>query len=420
MLIFSSVKRRTGKVFSWYKTLSLKKKILVTVGAVVLFFIIGGRVSALTQKPAFTTSKAELGSITEVVTESGNVASMGRVDVYSPANGIVTETYVANGDSVTEGDELFKVESSATEQESQAAYANYLAAVSTLNAAKSNADVLQADMFDKWQTYKDIATNPTYEKDDDTPDIANRTAAEFHIVQNQWVAAEQKYKDQAAVIAQAQALTSSTWNLYQATRDAVVKAPSSGRISNLSIATGGSVAVKSVGLTGATSVPALILSGDGPSEILLHISETDITKVKPGQRATVTISALDNKEYKATVVRVDTIGTDTQGVITYNVYLRLQGIDQNLRQGMTVDANVITRELNNILTVPNSAVKPYQGGRAVRIPDSTTKDKFRYVPVVIGVRGESKTEILKGITPGQEVITAIGNENIKRPGLFGG
>jgi HlyD family secretion protein len=86
---------------------------------------------------------------------------------------------------------------------------------------------------------------------------------------------------------------------------------------------------------------------------------------------------------------------------------------------MTVDTEIVTKELNDVISVPNSTIKPYKGGKAVRVPDRKAKEKFSYVPVVVGIRGNERTQIVEGLKEGQEVITAIANENIKRPGLFG-
>ena len=62
-------------------------------------------------------------------------------------------------------------------------------------------------------------------------------------------------------------------------------------------------------------------------------------------------------------------------------------------------------------------MKPYQGGRAVRVINPANK-QIEYIPVQIGVRGEQYTQILKGIEEGREVVTALSNEQIQRPGLF--
>jgi len=403
----------------WFLHLSLKRKVLAVVVGIIGISIIVQVITALTKPAPYTIGKAQKSNITEIVTESGNIVAMGKTDVYSPTTGIITEVFVENGTQVKKGDKLFIAKSSATYQEGQAAYANYLSAVATLNAAQSTANTLRAGMYTEWKTFRDLATNSTYEKGDDSPDLENRKAAEFQISQDEWLAAEKKYKDQNTAIAQAQALTASAWNLYQSTQDATVTAPIDGTITNLSITRGSSIGIKSVSLTGSASTPALVITTSGTDEVQLSLSETDITKVEPGQKAKISVNAVSDKIYDGTVSRVDTIGTDNQGVVIYNVYAKFENSDSKIRQGMTVDVDIITSEMRDVLSVPNASIKPYQGGKAVRIPDNSTKEKFKYVPVIVGVRGDEKTQILKGLTDGQEVITTVANENVKRPGLFG-
>lgn len=413
------LKRFTLRPWNWFGRQSLKKKIIVVTALFITFIVVSQIIGNITKPPPYTTEKVKRSNIVEKVTESGNIVSSGIIDVYSPSNGVVTEVFVENGMTVLEGEKLFVVKSSATDQEAKQAQANYLAAVNSLNTAQAAANTLRASMYAEWKSFTDLATDPIYESGG-KPDIENRKAAEFQIAQDQWLAAEKEYKDQQTAIAQAQASVASTRALYYATQDATVTAPVDGVVTNLSFTNGSTVGIKSISLTGTTTPPALILMTDYQNEILLELSETDVVKVKPGQKATVSINAISNKEYKGTVTRVDSVGTDNQGVVTYKAYIALLDGDGSIRQGMTVDAEITTEELKDTLSVSNSAVKPYQGGRAVRVPDNSKPEKFRYVPVVVGVRGTEKTQILEGLTEGQEVITTLSNENLQRPGFFGG
>lgn len=389
--------------------------IIITIGFSFVASIIGNA----TKPPPYTLEKVAKSDIVETVTESGNVVSSGRIDVYSPSNGIITETYVKNGMYVEEGEKLFVVKSSATEQEKRQAQANYLAAVNSLNTVQTAANSLRASMYAQWDSFRNLATNSTYEKSDDTPDEKNREAAEFQIAQDTWLAAEKEYKDQQTAIAQAQSSVASTHALYMATQDATVTAPVNGTIVNLAITTGSSVSIKSISLTGTSTAPSLILMSHYKNEILLELSETDITKVQPGQNAEIEINAISNKKYKGMVDRVDAVGTDNQGVVSYKTFITILDSDNKIKQGMTTDVEITTQKLENVLSVSNASVKPYQGGRAVRVPDNSRPEKFKYIPVVTGVRGTEKTQILKGLSEGQEVISTLSNENIQRPGLFG-
>lgn len=404
------------KPWNRFKKFSLKKKIIT----VIIFLICGAVgiqiITTLTKKPGYTLTKAERKNITEIVTETGSVNAGGIALVYSPTNGVIENVYISNGDEVKEGQELFTVTSSATEQEAQAAYASYLTAKSSLDAAQANLYALQSTMFDAWDVYKNLAENDTYENSDGTPKNDSRTLPEFHIAQKDWLAAEAKYKNQQSVISQAQAAAASTWLLYQATQNATVKAPASGIASNLSVTNGSTVSINSVT---TPTTPVLSVVNPGTTEVSVGLVETDVSKVKPGQKTKIEISAIKDRTYKGIVKRVDMVGTSDQGVIRYNAYIEVTNPDEKIRPGMTADVEITTNELKNVLSVPNSAVKPYQGGRAVRILGKNKK--IEYVPVKIGIKGNKDTQILEGITEGQEIISSLSNEQIKRSGgFFGG
>lgn len=391
--------------------LSWKKKIIVIVIAVITAVVAINTIGA-NPNAGYTFAKAEERDITETVTETGNISTNGSIEVLSPANGIATDVYVKNGDTVIEGQDLVKIQSSASQQEQQSAYSNYLAAVASLNSAQSNLNVLRASMYDAWDDHRNLATNDTYETGDGVARTENREAAEFQISQDTWLAAEKKYKDQQTVVGQAQSQVSSTWLLYQATQNAVVKATADGTVTNLSVTNGTNVNAQS--LT-QSATPLLVITNQKATEVTVSLSESDIAKIKEGQKAVIDVSSVDDKEYQGVVRRVDTIGTDELGVIRYKAYIEIINPDENLRPGMTADAQITTNQIENVLTVPNSAVKPYQGGRAVRV---LKNNQIEFIPVKIGVRGDEYTQILSGISKGQEVITALSNEQITRPGLF--
>lgn len=401
------------KLLRWFLKLSWKKKIIVIVLLIVLVSIFVNQIES-DPTQGITLAKAQKEDITETVTETGNISANGSIQVFSPTNGVTTEVYVKNGDTVTEGQNLLTIESSATQQEQSSAYSNYLAAVAALNSAQSNLNVLRADMYSNWDRFRNLATNDTYETGDGAPREQNREAAEFQISQDTWLASEKKYKDQQTVVGQASAQVSSTWLLYQATQNAVVKATSNGTVTNLSVTKGSNVQAQ---MPTQTTKPLLTIANLSTTEMIVSLSESDIAKVKDGQKAKIDVSAIDDKEYDGVVRRVDSIGTDEMGVIRYSVYVEITNPDDKLRPGMTADAEIITNHVDDVLSVPNAAVKPYQGGRAVRTIDPSTK-QVRYIPVEVGIRGTERTQILKGIEEGQEVIISLPNEQLQRPGLF--
>lgn len=410
--LFVRIRNFPISLWTRFKLLSLKKKFLFIFLLVVLLMIVSSIISTATKKPDYTLAKAKKGTVTEIVSETGSIATNGRTDVYSPTNGVVEEVLVVNGDEIKKGQEMFKIISSATEQEQAQALATYLAAKNTLDTANATLPSLQAAMFSAWDSYKTLAESDAYENGDGTPKFDQRSAPQYHVAEKTWFAAESNYKKQQAVISQAQAAVQNTSLAYQATQNATVKASADGAVSNLSVAPGKSVTIHA---PTAPVTPLATITTPGATEVIVSLSENDIAKLNEGQNVTIDISSVDDRKYKGIVRRVDTVGTNTAGVTRYNTYIEVLDPDTNLRPGMTADVEIATKELHDVLIVPSAAVKPYKGGRAVRVVDPKTGQP-KFVPVRIGIKGDAATEILSGISEGTEVVTALSNEQLKRSG----
>ncbi|HRN69707.1 MAG TPA: efflux RND transporter periplasmic adaptor subunit [Candidatus Woesebacteria bacterium] len=410
------LKKKISGFFHWFKKASLKKKIFIIILVIIIVVIIASQFR--NDKPDYNTAQVKRADITQIVDESGVIKISSQTEIYSPTNGIIEDIYIKNGDQVTTGQDLFKVQSTATQQEQQTAYANYLTALNSLNAAKSNLNLLQADMFAKWDTFKELAESDYYENDDGTPKYEQRALPEFHIPEKEWLAAEQKYKDQQQVIAQAQAQVTASWLTYQATQTAIVKSTADGTISNLSVVLKDSVSANTgIAMTSETIKPVLTVADYTVIGVSLSLNESDINKVHAGDTATIDVDPIDNKKYKGVVMNVDEIGHDDKGITKYNVFVQIQDRNNQLKAGMTADVEIVTEKMNNVLSVPNAAIKPYEGGRAVQVLNK--KNEVEFIPVQIGIRGETRTQIIKGIAEGQEIIISLTNDQVKQSGLFG-
>lgn len=404
------------KVFLWerFRKLSFKKKIAVFVLVLIVVSFGSGYFSK--GKDQYALEKVKRDTVIEYVTETGSIIDEGSTKVYSPTNGTVVELYVENGDSVAVGDELFKVVSTATEEEKQEASAAYFKASSDQAAASANSNSLRSSMYSAWESFRDLATDTTYQDGSGNPKAKEREATEFQTLQDDWLAAEKLYKNSQTQISAAAAAASAANLAYQATQNAVVKATGNGMIQNISISKGGKVQanIQTV-LSSSTVGPALLIT-TSKTRIKALIGQSDVAKVKPGQKVILDPDAYQDIEFEGVVERVDEIGVETSGVVGYGVYIALVKSDDRLKTGMTFDAEIETEKVDNALTVNNSAVVLYKGGRAVRVKGKNSE--IEYVPVAIGLRGNERTQILKGVSDNQEVITSLSNEQVKRPGLF--
>ncbi|MEK7605240.1 MAG: efflux RND transporter periplasmic adaptor subunit [Patescibacteria group bacterium] len=364
-------------------------------------------------RSGYVFEKAQRTSLAEIVSESGLITTDGNLPIFSPTNGTVSEVYVENGEHVTKNQPLFLVVSSATDQEKKTAYANYMAAKSILDASNANLHTLQSSMFTSWKKYIDLSTNSTYENSDGTPNIQNRTAAEFISAQNDWLAAEDNFKNQQGVIARDQAAVDNAYNAYLMTKTATANSPIDGIVENISFSKGDSLHPQSA-LT-PTVKPALIIKNSEESEGVVIVGQTNIAKIKIGQPVVIKPDAYKDKKFKGIVLRINSIGENVQGVTNYTVYVEIEN-DTSLKSGMTFDCDITTQNLENVLTIPSSAVVLNNGLKSVRVLE---KNEMKYIPVIIGVKGETRTQILNGISEGQEIITALTNIRAKKPSFLG-
>jgi len=134
------------------------------------------------------------------------------------------------------------------------------------------------------------------------------------------------------------------------------------------------------------------------------LSESDIGQVKLGQSANVTLDALTGVELGARVSAISTVGTDSNGVVSYDVTLTLDQTDSQVKPGMSASASIVVGQAQGV-NVPNAAVT---GTGQVATVTLTKNGKKSQQQVAVGLRGNSRTQILSGLSAGEQVsITTI-------------
>ncbi|MCF7860121.1 HlyD family efflux transporter periplasmic adaptor subunit, partial [Patescibacteria group bacterium] len=182
-----------------------------------------------------------------------------------------------------------------------------------------------------------------------------------------------------------------------------VKAPIDGIIAQVNKKAGDSVRNTEAGDTLAT-----IITEDKVATMSLN--EVDAAKVKVGQKATLTFSALEDLSITGTVVEIDSVGTVTQGVVTYDVKITLDVQDERIKPQMTVSADIIVEQSVNVLTVPNAALKTDSNGDTYveTLEFTGTLDSAgilsdtdpEAVYVSIGLADDNNTAIISGLEEG--------------------
>ncbi|MFA6992365.1 MAG: efflux RND transporter periplasmic adaptor subunit [Candidatus Gracilibacteria bacterium] len=188
-----------------------------------------------------------------------------------------------------------------------------------------------------------------------------------------------------------------------------ITAPYGGVIATVDIEKGDTV---STGTAAAT-----IITNQKIAEISLN--EVDISKVEVGQKATLTFDAIEDLEIAGEVAEIDTIGTVTQGVVTYNVKIIFDTQDDTVKPGMSVNATIITEAKTDILLVPNNAIKTSGDISYVEMLNRTLSDTeltqaesqgiisttaLKQVEITTGVSNDNSTEVLSGLEEGAQII----------------
>ncbi len=99
----------------------------------------------------------------------------------------------------------------------------------------------------------------------------------------------------------------------------------------------------------------------------VDVSEVDINSIKVDQPVTLTFDAILDKEYHGEVVEVAQTGTVASGVVNFKVTVELTDADSSVRPGMTAAVNIVVEEMNDVILVPNRAVRLVENERVVYV-----------------------------------------------------
>ena len=185
-----------------------------------------------------------------------------------------------------------------------------------------------------------------------------------------------------------------------------IRAPFDGVVASVAdLQKGGSVG-------GSTTIATVITDNQIAT---ISLNEVDAANVKIGQKATLTFDALSDVTMTGHVSALDTIGTVSQGVVSYNVTIAFDTQNDQVKPGMSTTAAVVTNIKQDVLIVPNAAVKSSVAGNYVFVPTQTVNGAasgssengaaVKQLTVVVGLADGSNTEITSGLSEGDTIVT---------------
>lgn len=388
-----------GKIKSFFSWIITDKKRIIG-GIIIIALLIFGGIKLFENKSTtqqYQTSQVTKGTIIASVSASGSIVASNTIDISTNASGVVKDVLAKDGQKVSAGQTIATLTlDSDGMQRSDQAYSSYLSAKNSLNSAQTSLYTLQSTEFTANQKFINDAvarnlatTDPTY-----IEEYAS------------WKAAEASYNNQQNVIAQAQSSLTNAWLSYQAASPSIM-APTSGTIDNITIAPGmvltSSSSSSSSSSTTTSGQQVAVIRSIGTPLASFNVSEIDVSKIQPGQKATITLDSIADKTFTGTVLTVDRIGAVSSGVTNYPVNISLDDTASQILPNMSSTANIITATKNNVLLVPSTAVQTQNGQDVVRV---LTNGQVQDVTVTTGLSSDTQTEIVSGLSEGQEVITS--------------
>ncbi len=350
----------------------------------------------------YQTASVEKGVLVSSVSASGQVLSVNVMSANTKASGVVKKVYVKDGDRVKEGDNILEIDLDFQgEQKRVQAWSSYLSAKNSLESAKTTLYTLQSQEFAANQKFINDAVARELDPTDPT-----------YIQQNaDWLAAEAKYKNQGAVIAQAQSGVNNAWLSYKLVAP-VITAPTDGIVTSLMYTEGMNIGSLDTGSSESNQKAATIKTEGNPI-ISVNLSEIDVSRVIPDQQAVIIFGSISDKTFTGRVVGVDRIGAASSGVTQYPAIIQLDSSSAEILPNMTVTANIIIERKDSVLIVPSGAVQD-QGGQTFV---SALKDSSpQFVPVEIGLTSDTETEIISGLNEGDIVVTGTSSSTGSQQG----
>lgn len=152
----------------------------------------------------------------------------------------------------------------------------------------------------------------------------------------------------------------------------------------------------------------------------VEIPEIDINRLKTGMTARVSFDAINNKEYEGVITKVAQVANITAGIVNFTVTLELTNADEFVRPGMTAAVNIVVSEIEDVLIIPNRAVRLREGQRVVYVlkPGELIPNP---VNITIGSTSDLQSEILEGdVKEGDVIVLNPPTEFTPQGGPFGG
>jgi HlyD family secretion protein len=283
--------------------------------------------------PTIATARVTRGDVAETVGATGTLQAVTTVQVGTQVSGTIRELNADFNSLVRKGQVVARLDPSLFQTQIEQARANLVRAEADLERLRVATD----DSRTKLRRARELAEKKLIAQTElEAADVAVRSA-------------EAQIRSQDAAVSQSQAsLRQAQVNLAHT----VIEAPIDGLVISRNVDVGQTVAA-------SMSAPTLfLLAADlTKMQVIASLDESDVGRIRPGQVVRFRVDAFPNEEFTGAVTQVRLQPTTVQNVVTYATVIDVPNPQLKLKPGMTANVNVEIARRDNVLRVPNSALR---------------------------------------------------------------
>ena len=355
-----SLQRRRRRTWAWVAGAAL------VVGGGAIWMLGPGR-NGSRDVSAYTV-KADNGSLPGVITASGELEAVRRVNVSPKRQGLLQSLLVNEGDAVVQGQLLARMD--------PGDFRDRLDELEALRRqAQADYDARQAD-YQRRQTLFDRGAISAAELDDYKARYLSSKAA---------LSAANERIEQRGVEGS----------------DLLIRAPFAGLVTERFAEPGAFVTPTTTASATAGATSSSIVELSEGLEVAAKVPESDIGRIALGQQAEIRVDAFPDERFQATVIEIAPRAEKRDNVTSFTVKLQLQDPPDRLRIGMTADINFQTGRSAPKTLVPTVAIVTENGKPGVLLVGEQQQPSFQEVE--LGSSSGDRTAILNGLPSGTRV-----------------
>jgi HlyD family secretion protein len=395
-------KKRRKRIIIWSSIVSAVVA-LVVVAALVAF-------SGSTKIDPSKLAKVEKGDLAKSVVATGKIEPITKVEVKSKASGIVKKLYVDYGDSVKKGQVLAELDRDEIQARVDQARAQLEASTASLNGTRADLERAKVDaegpdvplLKRAYERAQGMAKDGVV-----SASALDDAEKNYEMALNKQNVSKAQLVVLQAKIGQAQGqLSQDRANLKQLEEQlgyTTIESPLDGIVLSRDVEIGD--AVSSILVLGSTATLVMTLGDTSEVYVKGKVDESDIGKVYLGQPARIKVESFKDKTFTGKVTKISPMGVEKDNVTTFEVRVSINNPEGVLKAMMTANAEIILEEHKNVLQIPEgSIIYDKDKNASVEVPDPKAKEGKKKIAVNIGISNGAKTELLKGLKEGDQVV----------------